>query len=102
MLSIIWLIFAVLFVALGCFHWKASRKSIPPFQVSERPLSKHASVGILGADVDKPLKDFASDFNSYLTQYNKSSRRQNRVQAFGYFLASATALFSYFLPTILN
>ena len=97
MLSIVWLIFTVLFLVLGCFHWRASGKSIPPFQVSERPLAKQGFVGILGADVDKPLKDFARDFNSYLDHYNKSSRRQNMFQAFGYFLASATALFSFFL-----
>jgi len=105
MLSIIWLIFSILFLILGCFHWKASRKSIPPFQVSERPLAKQASVGILGADVDKPLRDFAHDFNSYLDHYNKSSRRQNRIGACGYFLASAAALFSMFLtmyPTLIG
>jgi hypothetical protein len=97
MLFIVWLIFAVLFLVLGCFHWKASRRNVPPFEVSERPLAKQASIGILGADVDKPLRDFARDFNSYLDHYNKSSRRQNRIGAFGYFLASATALFSFFM-----
>lgn len=97
MLSIIWLIFAVLFFVLGYFHWRASGKIIPSFQVSGRPFDKQVSVKIAGADVDKPLKDFARDFNSYLDHYNESSRRQNRIQAFGYFLASATALFSFFL-----
>jgi len=97
MLSIIWLIFAFLFLVLGCFHWRASGKIIPPFQVSGRPLDRQVTVKIAGADIDKPLKDFAHDFNSYLDHYNKSSRRQNRIQAVGYFLASATALFSFFM-----
>lgn len=97
MLSIIWLIFAVLFGILGYFHWKTSGKSIPPFQISSRPFDRQVTVKIAGADVDKPLKDFARDFNSYLRQYNESSRIQNRIAALGYFLASGTALFSMFL-----
>ena len=97
MLDVIWLIFTFLFFSLGCCHCISSGKIIPPFQVSGRPFDKQVSVKIAGVDVDKPLKDFAADFNSYLDHYNKSSRRQNRFQAFGYFLASATALFSFFL-----
>jgi len=102
MLPIIWLIFAVLFFALGFFHWKASKKIIPPFQMSRRPLMRpdspvQVNIEMAGAGIDKPLEDFVSDFNSYLKHYNESSRRQNRIGAFGYFLASGTALFSMFL-----
>ena len=94
---VIWLIFTILFFSLGCFHLKASKNKISLFQISERPLSEYTSVKISGADVDKPLKDFARDFNSYLDRYNESSERQNIIAAIGYFLASAAALFSMFL-----
>lgn len=60
-------------------------------------LSEYTSVKIFGADVDKPLKDFARDFNSYLDRYNESLGRQNILAAIGYFLASVAALFSMFL-----
>jgi len=96
-LSIIWLIFVLLFISLGFFHLNASRKSISPFQLSERPFDKYVSAEIAGADIDKPLKDFARDFNSYLGDYNKSSRKQNRIAASGYFLALLTAIFSMVL-----
>ena len=82
---------------MGCFHLKASKNEISLFQISERPLSEYTSVKISGADVDKPLKDFARDFNSYLDHYNESSGRQNIMAAIGYFIASAAALFSMFL-----
>ena len=91
MVSIIWLVFTVLFFVLGCLNWGISKQSIPPFQVSGRPFDRQVTVKIAGADVDKPLRDFADDFNSYLKQYNESSRKQNKIAAFGYFLASGTA-----------
>ncbi len=102
MIPVIWLIFTALFLVLGIFHWIASRKVIPHFQVSVRPYMQPSSgiqviAKIGGADIDKPLEDFVSEFNSYLDDYNQSQRRQNRLQAFGYFLASATALYSLFL-----
>jgi hypothetical protein len=102
MLWIIWLIFALLFLALACFHWKASKQIIPPFKMSRRPLMHPDSpvrvqVGIAGADIDKPLEDFVRDFNSFIDTNNKSSHRQNRIQACGYLLASLMAIFSIFL-----
>lgn len=97
MMSAIWLIFTALFLALGIFHWITSRKAISPFKVSTRPFAEHGSVQVLGADIDKPLKDFTHDFNSYLEKYNRLSCRQNRLQALGYLLASLTALSSFFL-----
>jgi len=96
-MCVIWIIFTILFFVLGCFHLVASRNNISLFQVSERPLSEYMSIKISGADIDEPLKDFARDFNSYLDSYNESSRRQNIMAAFGYFFASAAALFSMFL-----
>ena len=101
MLWIIWLIFAVLFLVLAYYHWVTSRKIIPPLKITTRPLKQpdspiKAIVTIAGVDIDKPLEDFARDFNSYLVVYNKSSRKQNVFQACGYLLASLTAIFSIF------
>ena len=101
MLWIIWLIFAVLFLVLAYYHWITSRKIIPSIQIHARPYNQpdspiQVTVGIAGADIDKPLEDFVSDFNDYLADYNKSSRRQNTFQACGYLLASLTAIFSIF------
>jgi len=105
MLWIIWLIFAALFITLAYFHWMASKKIIPSFQISKRPYMQPSSgiqviAKVAGADIDKPLEDFVSDFNSYLDDYNKSSSRQHKIQAAGYCVASATAVFSFVLTIL--
>ena len=101
MLWIIWLVFAVLFLVLAYYHWKASRRAISPIQIHTRPYNEPDSpikvtARIAGTGIDKPLEDFVSDFNDYLADYNKSSRRQNTFQACGYFLASLMAIFTIF------
>ena len=58
-LSVIWGIFTILFFTLGYAHWIDSESEIPPFTLSQRPLAGHGAVGILGADVDQLIKDFA-------------------------------------------
>jgi hypothetical protein len=88
----IWGIIALTFILSGYFFWRKARKSIPHFQVSERPFAKQGKVVVLGADIDKPLKDFSDDFNKYIDNYNQSSKEQNKVQAIGYWVASLTAL----------
>ena len=96
-ISIIWLIFVVLFFLLGLYHRNVSRKDIPPFQVTERPGKNWATIDMLGADVDQLIKDFVQDFNNYLDEQNKLSKKQNQRSAYGYWLASLTALLSMFL-----
>jgi hypothetical protein len=100
-LSIIWLFFASMFFALGCFHWKISGKSIPRFKVSKRPMTQMPGVRVkiqmAGSDIDQPLEDFVRDFNNYVDNYNKSPSKQHKIQATGYWGASATAIFSFFL-----
>jgi predicted PurR-regulated permease PerM len=93
----IWGIIALTFILSGWFFWRQSSKSISRFQVTERPLAKQGRVEILGADIDKPLKDFADNFNNYIGDYNQKSKEQNRVQAIGYWVASLTAIISLFL-----
>ena len=103
MLWVIWLIFTFLFIFLAGYHWKVSTKVISHFQLSQRQFSNSASSGIrvsmkvAGTDIDEPLANFVRDFNSYLDDYNKSGRRQNRIQACGYLLASLMAISSIFL-----
>jgi len=66
-ISIIWLVFAVLFFTLGLYHWNVATTNVPPFKLSERPGKDMGSVKILGADIDQPVKDFTDDFNKHLT-----------------------------------
>ena len=96
---IIWIIFALVFLGLSIFHFVQSGKRITQFQVSERPLIQ-GKVIVKGADIDKPLKDFVNDFNSYIDNYNKLTAKQNRIAAFGYLLASIVAIFSLILVLI--
>lgn len=51
-------------------------------------------VELSGMDVDKPLKDFADDFNEYLDYYNQNNRWNNLMASIGYFVAALTSLFS--------
>ena len=96
-ISIIWLVFVVLFFMLGLYHWNVAKTNVPPFNLSERPGKDMGSVKILGSDIDQPVKDFANDFNEHLTAQNELSKKQNRRSAYGYWLASLTALVSLFL-----
>ncbi len=103
MLWVVWLIFALLFFILAYYHWRASKKIFPPFQPPEIPYWKPTqpgaipvNTGIADADIKKAFDDFGGGFNSYIDDYNKSSRRQNTMQACGYLLASLTAIFSIF------
>ena len=89
--SIIWLVLAILFISLGFFHLNASRKSVSPFQPSE----EYAGLDIKLVGIS--IKSFVCELNSYIDHYNESTRRQNRIAAFGYFLASLTAIFSMVL-----
>ncbi len=96
-ISVVWLIFALMFFFLGLYHWNASEKDVPLFKLSERPGKNWGSIKVLGSDVDQPVKDFAQDFNNYLDEQNRLSKKQNQRSAFGYWLASLTALVSIFL-----
>lgn len=93
-LSAVWAIFTILFLVLGCAHWSDAKTEIPQFKLSERPGQASASITVLGADIDQPIKNFTSEFNKYLETQNESSRISNRRAAYGYFLASLTAVVS--------
>lgn len=96
-LSIIWGIFTLVFLALGCFQWKMASKSVSHLQVRQHiPEGMKFQASIVGID----FMEFVGKFNSYIDYYNKSSKGQNRSQAIGYWVASLTALFSLILAVV--
>jgi len=99
-LSVIWLIFGVLFLCLCFYHVKAATNAIAPFKLTELKKIKLADefiTPLTGVDIEKPLRNFVADFNSYIDEYNRSACQQNILTAVGYFLASLTAFFSMYL-----
>ena len=103
MLWIIWLIFALFFLLCAYYHWQLSKNIFPPFQLPEIPYWEPTgdnvvavNTGIADADIKKAFDNFRDGFNSYIDDYNKSSSRQNKVQAYGYLIASFAAIFSIF------
>jgi len=99
MLWLIWLVFSVMFFYLAYKHYRASGKSISSFKTLKRPMMQpdsgvQVSIGIAGAGIDEPLEHFVKDFNSYIGDYNKSSRMQNQWQAIGYLVAAVAAILS--------
>ncbi len=101
-ISVIWLAFALLFFVLGRAHWIEAETSIPPFEVTKRAYELSGSgfkleIDVGGTPLDQPFENFAEDFNEYLEEQNQSASASNRRAAWGYFLASATAIVSLLL-----
>lgn len=99
-LTIIWLVFATIFLALGCYHWNMRNKSISYLQVTEdknwMPIKGEIRVQIAGTDI----VEFADKFNRYIDYYNQTSKKQNKAQAIGYWVASLIAVFSFALTMV--
>lgn len=95
-IAFIWIIFIIIFFILAIFHFKQAGKKINKFEVTKRPM-RNGTVKIAGLDVDTPLENFAEDFNSYINNYNKLTKRQNIIQGIGYLIAMLVALFSMIL-----
>ena len=94
MITILWLIFTLLFLILGIFHFVQAKKKMPKFELPKRPGDGQGGVRVLGADIDQLTKDLANSFNTHIESLNKSNKRMNVIQGFGYVLASITALVS--------
>jgi len=97
--SVLWLVFAAVFFIFARFHYVESTKSLPPFEVTSRPLQEPESetrvkIKAAGSSLDQPLEDFARDFNAYLDEQNRSSAKANRVAACEFLIACVTALIS--------
>ena len=95
-MKLLWLVLMVLFLVLGLWHLNQFSVAMPPFKVTQRP--QGITVEIVGMNIDKPLTDFATDFNAYLAVQNEASRKANLAAAFGYFLAALAAA----LPIVLQ
>ena len=98
LISIIWLIFTVLFAYLSYFHYDQSKSEYPEFVRIKRPEvygGMRGNFRFKGMGIDKPLDDFTKDFNKYLDNQNKANRKQNIASTVGYSIASLTAFISF-------
>ena len=89
-ISIIWLIFAVLFFVLGSLHWQASKNFISPFPHVVRPSDELEKIEEIGIDIDMSFNRFVRSFNLFLDKFNKSTQQQNEYAAYGYWIACGT------------
>ena len=96
-ITILWILFALLFLGLAMFHFFQSQKKVPHFQQSKRPGANRGSVKILGMDIDQLTTNLVNGFNTYIDELNRSNKATNIIQGVGYMLASLTALFSMYL-----
>ncbi|MFA5423626.1 MAG: hypothetical protein WC374_07175 [Phycisphaerae bacterium] len=95
-LSVIWFIFSILFFVLGFFSFKLSKLIIAPFAMPERAdVIRDAKK--YGFDPDEPIRNFITNFNTYLKNLDRTSHQQNIAAACGYLLASITAILSMIL-----
>jgi len=92
-LAAIWFVFTVIFLSLGCYHWRMAGRRIPDFQIRGRqfPEGNTAYVEIKGVDFGA----FVNQFNEYVNYYNQTTKKQNKTQAIGYWVASGTAVLSF-------
>jgi len=98
-LSLIWFVFAVVFLCPGVLHMRMIGKGISSLQVKQEEWKgecEEADVRIAGVDIE----EFVINFNKHIDYYNQTSRKQNKAQAIGYFVASATAIFSLALTLV--
>ncbi len=87
-ISIIWLMFAILFFILASRHKAESKQTIPKFEIEIR--STGSNINFIGVD----FREFVNKFNAYVAYQNESNRRANLLAYYGYLLAGLTALVS--------
>ncbi len=58
------------------------------------------TVTIAGSDIDDPQRNFVSEVNGFVADYNQTSSKEHKTQAIGYWVASATAVLSFVLTMI--
>jgi len=73
-------------------------KSISYLQLKGRQLPQGVTITAEIAGVD--FVDFADKFNRYIDYYNQTSKKQNKAQAIGYWVASLIAVFSFVLVIV--
>jgi hypothetical protein len=99
--SWIWLGFAVVFAALGSYHFWASTQATPPFDFQPSPITQIPGLQITMqiAGIDQPIKDFTKQFNAYLARQNSRTTLSNIASAWGYVVAFVAALLAFFRET---
>jgi hypothetical protein len=96
-ISILWLVFTVLFFVLAGLHFAESKQTIPKIEVRKYPSDRTTSITRGGIPIEQRLIDFGGDFNKYLDGQDKSNRRANLYACYGYLLAGLTAFVSMVL-----
>jgi hypothetical protein len=97
---IIWLFFALFYGLMAIYHWRLSKKRFIKFDLPEIPYLKPppggipVNIGVTAKDVKETFDSYGNAFNSYIEDYNKSSRRQNRAAAGGFLIACFAAVAS--------
>ncbi len=96
--SWIWLGFAVVFAALGSYHFWAATQATPPFEFQPRSITQIPGLQITMqiAGLDQPLQDFTKEFNAYLKRQNTSTTLSNIASAWGFVVAFLAALLCFF------
>lgn len=96
--SWIWLGFAVVFAALGSYHFWAATQVTPPFEFQPKPITQIPGLQITMqiAGLDQPIQDFTKQFNAYLQKQNSSATLSNTASAWGYVVAFLAALLCFF------
>jgi hypothetical protein len=79
-------------------HWNMRNKSISYLQLKRRELPQGVTITAEIAGVD--FVDFADKFNRYIDYYNQTAKKQHKIQAMGYWVATAVALFSLAITLI--
>jgi TRAP-type C4-dicarboxylate transport system permease small subunit len=99
--SWIWLGFAVVFAALGSYHFWASTQATPLFEFQPRPITQIPGLQITMqiAGIDQPIQDFTKQFNAYVQKQNSSMTLSNIASAWGFVVAFLAALLAFFRET---
>ena len=92
----IWVIFTVIFIMLAILNFIGSNKKVPKLQISTRQM-ENVTIKFAGTEIDEPLRNFITDFNTYIDNYNRSNSRQNIIACFGFIAAALVTLISLFL-----
>lgn len=96
--SWIWLGFAVVFAALGSYHFWAATQATPPFEFHPRSITQIPGLQITMqiAGIDQPIRDFTKEFNAFLQKQNSGATLSHIASAWGYVVAFLAALLCFF------
>lgn len=85
----VWLIFFIIFIFFGIYHFCRSKKNI------SKIVSKAQVKGINGLNLG--IKDFIDDFNNYVDELNRDNYKINLWTSIAYITNALIALFSYLI-----